>query len=185
VRALIVLESVVMLLISTGCSGIYGLDYDYDKDTDFAELEYFDWGQDRQCSDYDPRIIDVVRTAIETHLHSKGFLHSKTQPQFLVMTLCETDQRLVSPSDPYAAAFAPYTGTLPEYYQETSILLDFVTPDGRISIWRGSISADFSQVETSDEMRKTIDTMVDKILNKFPPRALFSSTVDWRDRWLG
>jgi hypothetical protein len=160
----------VMLTVLAGCSSIYGVAYDYDSNIDFANLETYDWVPVKMKAGADTITVKHIRNAVNKNLQSKGYWQSSTGLDFIVVTFFKTRQRLAEVPDPYLAAYSPYTAPPPRYYQEGNLVLDFVDPDDQHLIWRGSASADVSDLKTSEQIEKTINAAVEKILKKFPPQ---------------
>jgi len=168
-KGLSVFALIVMLTVLAGCSPIYGVAYDYDSNIDFANLETYDWVPIKLKVGADTITIKYIQNAVNKNLQSKGYWQSSTGPDFIVVTFYGTRQRLAEVPDPYTAAYSPYTAPPARYYEEGNLVLDFVDPDDKHLIWRGSASADLSGIKTPKQIEKTIDAAVEKILKKFPP----------------
>jgi hypothetical protein len=54
-------------------------------------------------------------------------------------------------------------------YEEGSLILDFVDPQTKQLIWRGSAKAEVDDVKTPEKREALIDEAVQKILKNFPP----------------
>ena len=169
-KSLLVFAFMVMLTVLTSCSTIYDVTYDYDNHINFSHLETFDWLLIKMKAGEDTITIKRIQNAANKNLLNKGYRQSSSSPDFIIVTIFETRQRSAEAPDPYATAFSPYTTPPPRYYQEGNVVLDFVDPEDKQLIWRGSARADLSEIKTPEQIEKTINAAVDKILKKFPPQ---------------
>ena len=169
-KGLLVLAFMVMLSVLAGCSAIYGVNYEYDNGFNFRQLEAYDWDPVKIEAEQDNLTIKRIQNAVNKNLQSKGYIQSSTSPDFIIATHVGTQQRLAGAPDPYMAAYGPYTAPPPQYYEERNFVLDFVDPDNKYLIWRGSARADVTGISTPEAMEKTINAAVEKILKRFPPQ---------------
>jgi hypothetical protein len=168
-KGLLVFAFIVMPTVLAGCSAIYGVTYDYDSNIDFAHLETYDWVPVKMKTGADTMTIKRIQDAVNKNLQSKGYRQSSTNPDFIIVTFFGTRQRLAE-ADPYRAAYSPYTAPPARYYEEGNLVLDFIDPDDKHLIWRGSASTDVSEIKTPEQVEKMNSAAVEKILKKFPPQ---------------
>jgi len=168
-KGLLVFAFIVMLTDLAGCSAIYGVKDDYDSSFNLAQLETYDWVPIKTQAGADTITIKRIQNAVNKNLQSKGYSQSSTSPDFTIATHFGTRQRSAGAPDPYTAAYSPYTAPPARYYEESNLVLEFVE-DNKHLIWRGSASADLSGIRTPEEIEKTINAAVEKILKKFPPQ---------------
>ena len=169
-KSILVFALMVILTALTSCSTTYDVTYDYDNQIHFAHLKTYDWRIINMKAGGDTIIIKRIRNAANKNLFNKGYRQSSTSPNFIIVTHFKTRQRSADTPDPYAAAFSPYTTPPPRYYREGKIVLDFVEPEDKQLIWRGSSKVDLSEIKTPEQTENAINTAVDEILQKFPPQ---------------
>ena len=56
-----------------GCSSVYDVQYDYDQETDFSQLQTYDWLPTPEGADIDDISIERVKKAVNAELKAKGF----------------------------------------------------------------------------------------------------------------
>lgn len=169
-KSLLVFALIVMLTVLASCSTIYDVAYDYDSNINFSYLKTYDWLLMKMKAGEDTLTIKRIQNAASKNLLSKGYMQSSTSPDFLIAAIFETRQRSAETPDPYAAAFSPYTTPPARYYQEGNFVLEFVDPDDKQLIWRGSARTDLSGIKTPEQIENNINAAVEKILKKFPPQ---------------
>lgn len=169
-KSLWVFALIAMLAVLASCSTIYDVAYDYDSNINFSYLKTYDWLLVKMKAGEDTLTSKRFQNAVDKYLLNKGYSQSSTSPDFFIVTIFETRQRSAETPDPYAAAFSPYTAPPARYYQEGNFVLDFVDPDDKQLIWRGSARADLSEIKTQEQIEKTVNAAVEKILEKFPPQ---------------
>jgi len=64
---------------------------------------------------------------------------------------------------------APMSRTYTRYYDEGSLILDFVTPQTRELIWRGAAKAEVDEAYSPSTKREQINEAVRCMLEQFPP----------------
>jgi hypothetical protein len=169
-EGLLVFVFIVLPAVLAGCSSIYGVTYDYDRNINFALLETYNWVPIKMKAGADTMNIKRIQSAVNKNLQSKGYGQSSTSPDFIIVAVFGNQQRLAEAPDPYVAAYSPYTAPPVRYYEEGNLVLDFVDPDDKHLLWRGSASADLSEIKTPEQIEKTINAAVEKILKNYPPQ---------------
>jgi hypothetical protein len=168
-KGLMVFALIVMPTVLLGYSPIYGVTHEYDSNIDFAKFEIYDWLPVKSKTGEDTMTIRRIQDVVNKNLQSKGYRQSSTSPDFIIVIFFETRQRLAE-VDPFSAAYSPYTAPPARYYEEGNLVLDFIDPDDKHLIWRGSAGTDVSQIRAPEQIEKTSSAAVEKILNKFPPQ---------------
>jgi len=169
-KRLLVFVFMVMPIVLAGCSVIYDVTYDYDRNIDFGHLETYDWAPVKMKAGADTMNIKRIQRAVNNNLQSKGYRQSSTSPDFMIVILFGSRQRLAEAPDPYMAAYSPYTTPPARFYEEGNLELDFVDADDKHLLWRGSASADLSEINTAEQIEKLINAAVEKIFKNFPPQ---------------
>lgn len=168
-EGLLVFIFVLMPTVLVGCSSIYGVTYDYDRNINFAHLETYDWIPIKMKAGADTMNIKRIQSAVNKNLQSKGYGQSSTNPDFIIVAFFGNQQRLAEAPDPYMAAYSPYTVPPARHYKECSLVLDLVDADDKHLLWRGSASADLSGIKTPEQIEKTIDAVIETVMKNFPP----------------
>jgi len=157
----------VSLVILTGCS-TNATKYDYETKADFADLNTFDWFAVPQEAQLNEQVVNNVKDAVNRELAAKDMKKVSENPSFLIALhiskqLKRNDWSL---SD---VRYGSYRTRLPQVYEEGTMVLDFVDPETKELLWRGSATAMVKSVLTPEEQKSRINKVVSKILDKFPP----------------
>jgi len=167
--------------LAVGCSTIYGVQYDYDKNANFASLKTYDWLPIPEKTNIDSLIIERVKNAVNVGLQAKGLIVTSDSPDFLIATHLGQKEKVQVTDHGYG--YGPYggyrrgswggpwgPGGISTYqYQEGSLILDFVGANSKKLIWRGSAKAEVDNINTPEKSEKLINEAVQKILKNFPP----------------
>ena len=156
----------VSLFIFTGCSTTGG-QYVYETKADFTNLNTFDWFAVPQEAQLNELVVTDVKDAVNRELAAKGKEKVSENPSFLIALhiskqLKRNDWSL---SD---VRYGSYRTRLPQVYEEGTMILDFVDPETKELLWRGSATAVVESVLTPEEQKSRINKVVSKILDKFP-----------------
>jgi hypothetical protein len=170
-----------IIVLTACCSSIYGVSYDYDRNTDFSHLKTYDWLPMPVTDVYDEKeqidtiSIKRIKAATNNKLEAKGLEISSENPDFLIAVYLRTKERLrsITYGGPYVYSYygyGPYgvTSTIRQY-EEGTLLLDFVDTKSKQLIWRGSGKSDLDSVTTPEKRERVITEAVQKILDNFPP----------------
>jgi len=157
----------MLLVILTGCS-TNATKYDYETKADFTDLNTFDWFAVPQEAQLNEQVVKDVEDAVNRELAAKGMRKVSENPSFLIALhiskqLKRNDWSL---SD---VRYGSYRTRLPQVYEEGTMILDFVDPETKELLWRGSATAVIESVLTPEEQKNRINKVVSKILDKFPP----------------
>lgn len=169
-----------LLVAAVGCSTIYDVQYDYDKATDFVALETYDWLPVPDKADIDSLDVMRVQKAVNTQLQAKGLRQTSENPDFLIAEHLGREDKVSVRNWGYD--YGPYGGywgggyrgpggVSSFQYEEGSLILDFVDPQTKQLIWRGSAKAEVGDVRTVEKREALINEAVRKILQNFPPPA--------------
>jgi hypothetical protein len=168
---------VVLLFIgfTVSCSAIYGVQYDYDKEANFAGLRTYDWLPVPEEAGIDSLVVKRVKNAVNAELQAKGLTMTSDNPDFLVAEHLGKDAK-VEVTDwgygygPHGAYWgSPWRGVSTYAYEEGTLVLDFVDAKSKEMIWRGVAKAEIDNVDTPEKSEKLINEAVQAILKKFPP----------------
>ena len=150
------------MVAAMGCSAVYHVSYDYDRGTDFARLETYNWlplkPEDQIRESIEKRIQNVVNNELET----KGYKLVKKNPDFSIVAKVATQDEYWYGSGYYGYRYA-------HKIEAGALLLDFVKTREYRLIWRGEAVAVLDFSYSSDKLDKLIGEAVEKILKEFPP----------------
>ena len=165
--------------LTISCSTIYGVKYDYDKQTDFAQLKTFDWMPVPDGENTDDFLVVRIKEAVNAELRTKGLKLTSESPDFLIAHHTATKDK-VQVTD-WGYDYGPYGGYRGGYwgqrnvstydYEEGSLILDFVDAESKKLIWRGTAKAEVQNVVSPEKSEQLINKAVKKILEKYPPSS--------------
>jgi hypothetical protein len=163
----------LVALTLTGCGSSLKTDTDFDREASFTNLRTYDWvaeGDKRLAPNRqtERQIVSVV----ESELATKGYLKDSNSPDFLVGFLVVVvdevvEQTVVTDSVIGYASMRSTSQTL----SDGTMVIFMEEPSGSRVIWRGMAEKSFNRDASRDEVRKTIDEAVKKLLSEFPPKG--------------
>jgi len=167
----------VLLVAVAGCSTVYDVQFDYNTKTDFANLKTYNWLAVPDKADIDSLDAMRVQKAVNTEMQAKGLRLTSGIPDFLIAEhLGKKDKVSVrdwgydyGPNAGYWGGYWGPGGVSTFQYEEGSLILDFVDPQTKQLIWRGSAKAEVDDVRTPEKREALINEAVQKILKNFPP----------------
>lgn len=175
------IKSICILFLlagAAGCSTVYDVQFDYNTKTDFANLKTYNWLPVPEKTDIDSLDVVRVQKAVNAEMQAKGLKMTSDNPDFLIAEHLGKEDK-VSVRDwgydygPYAGYWGGYRGSMGGVstfqYQEGSLILDFVDPQTKQLIWRGSAKAEVDDMRTPEKRETLINEAVQKILKNFPP----------------
>jgi hypothetical protein len=191
IRSLIL--TLVALLTLAGCSS-YSIVSDYDSNMPFGSHKSYRWSGEGAAGIGDdvlaknPLIYKHIKNAVDRELRAKGFMLKEKGPvDFTVATHAGIRERVaVAPPavifsyhqgyyrrghgyyssfwyDPYG----PYPRVM--YYEEGTLVIDIIDTKSENIAWRGVASGILRDYESTTGMHREIDTVVTRVLAKFPP----------------
>ncbi len=172
------LYALSLVVLTVGCSPIYGVSYDYSENANFARMRTYDWlatSVNEKKETIDIISLRRIRNALQHQLESKGMEVSSENPDFFIAIYLRSKERLtvVNYGGPQVYPYYGYgaywgTPTIRQY-EEGTLLLDFVDAKSSQLIWRGSAKSDLDSATTPEKREKIINEAVEKILENFPP----------------
>lgn len=187
------LTLIVFLTALAGCSTME-VNTDYDPQADFSNLKTFAWIDEPQKPTGDPRIDDNpflesrVHAAVDRELAAKGFVPATSgNPDFLVAYhVSLNEKRSVQHLNDYygygagwgytyagvrrpAYYSSPSSSTYVYTYDEGTLILDIVKPEGRQLIWRGAARDEVRFSDKPSEEGSKLNEAVQRMLKDFPP----------------
>jgi hypothetical protein len=176
VNALLVL---FFIGFTVSCASIYGVQHDYDKQVDFANLRTYDWMSVPEKAGINSLVVQRVKNAVNAELQAKGIMMTSNNPDFLIAQhLGKKDKVQVTdwgydygPHRRYWGGHWGRGGVSTYEYEEGSLILDFVDAKSKKMIWRGAAKAEVQNADTPAKSEKLINKAVKEILKKYPPSS--------------
>jgi hypothetical protein len=190
------LSRVVPVLVGLGlasCAGVdVGTNYDPAAVQRIDAFHTYAWlAHPKQSGD--PRVNNAitdaqVKQAVDQDLQARGYqqVAANANPDFLIGWQGSIQQQLSAetvdsywgyPWDPFWGSFygyGPYGGPAETYvrqYDVGTLILDVVDAKQKTLVWRGTAKADLGDSPSIQSTRGKIDEGVNKMLEKFPPKA--------------
>jgi len=184
---------VVILGLAAGCTSL-PVRTDYDPAADFAAFRTYAWLERSPVAAGDPRIDDNpllhqrVHTAIDAGLQSAGFAAADPATADFLVSYYLTIDRMTSVT--YINNYWGYgpgsgsryyrynrPGFYPVFsepvvyaYEQGTLVLDIIQPQGRKLVWRGSTSSELDDDATPEQRQQKLTRAVNALLAEFPPR---------------
>lgn len=183
----------VLLGLVTGCTSL-PVRTDYDPEVNFAAFRHYAWLERQPAAAGDPRIDDNpllhqrVRAAIDSGLQAAGYAAADpATADFLVSYYLTIDQMTSVTYINNYWGYGPGSGSryyrynrpgfYPVYsepvvyeYEQGTLVLDFIQPQGRKLVWRGATSSEIDYAASPEARQKKLHRAVNAILAEFPPR---------------
>jgi hypothetical protein len=161
----------VSLAVLAGCS-TDATKYQYESKADFSNLKTFDWFEVPQEAQVNQLFVTDIKNTVNGILAAKGKKKVSETPDFLIALnfrkqLKEEDWSI---SDARYGSYRAYRESLPKIYEEGTMILDFVDPETKELLWRGSATDAIKSALDPEQQRQRIKDIVAKILEKFPSK---------------
>jgi hypothetical protein len=188
-RTAVILTAGVTLMVLIGCSSLQ-VSSDYAPDADFGKYKTFGWpGGDRPPEDAlakNPLVAKRIEMSINNALKAKGFELMETgKPDLVIITHAGVQEKMQVTTSSYGGYYGGYGGyggygmydpwgyggtqTDVSYYDEGTLIIDFVDVEAKDLVWRGTATKTLEDVSDPERMQKNIDKVVEKMLATFPP----------------
>lgn len=171
----------------TGCSSIQ-VSQDYDKTADFKALQTVQWLEEADqvepkaatFSSQNPLIAKRITQAIAKELSTKGMTFVDENPTgyvtYHIETITKPRSNQVTTTFGFGShgsfgGFGFQTHPDGDYYDEGKLVIDLFN-DQKKMIWRGISTRYVEQHTAPEEMTKTIQEVVKKLLEQYPPEAV-------------
>ena len=177
-KKMLVLCLLVCFGIIVGCSPIYGVKYDFNKQTDFGMYKSYDWMPVPDKAGMNDLVVDRVKKAVASELGAKGLKQTSQNPDFLIAEHLGKEDKVevdnwgygyYGPIMIYRGGFWGMDNVSTYQYEEGVLILDFVDAGTKKLFWRGAAKAHVQNVDTPEKSEKLINEAVNKILEKYPP----------------
>jgi hypothetical protein len=164
---------VLGLLLTTGIAYGRNVKTDFDRSFDFGRLRTFAFkDQDRRDGTLlrENALVDRrIREALRRDLEARGFTYAPDgQADFLVAYYARQKERVeldnVGYGMPHRWRWGWGSDIWTRYYQEGSVVVDFIDPVSNQLVWRGRVT---DTVKGLDESDKQINKGVDELVKHF------------------
>ena len=160
-----------------GCSSIYGVKNDYNRQADFSAYKSYDWMPIPEKTELNDLVVDRIKKAIDSELSAKGLNRTSQDPDFLIAEHIGKQDKVevdswgygYGPRLIYRGGFWGPADVSTYHYEEGMLILDFVDAGSKKLFWRGVAKAHVQNVNTPEQSEKLINEAVKKILEKYPP----------------
>ena len=176
-RAINALFVLFFIGFTISCASIYGVQHDYDKQVNFANLKTYGWMPIPDKANIDSLSVQRVKNAVNAEMKAKGLMMTSDNPDFLIAEhLGKKDKVQVTdwgygygPHGGYWGGYWGPQGVDTYQYEEGSLILDFVDAKSKKMIWRGVAKAQIDSADTPEKREKLINEAVNEILKNYPP----------------
>jgi Domain of unknown function (DUF4136) len=167
----------VSALFAAGCSEQLRVKSDYDKDVDLKLYKTYAWLPVKEIeSKVDPLFYNElydkrIKSAVDIQLKSKSIHYTTDSPNLRIHYHILVNNKSIILPTRYGYNYSPYwirNQTDVYYYQEGTLIIDFMDAKNNNLVWRGWATATVGNNEM-DLTEEKINEAVHKILKKFPP----------------
>ena len=160
---------------------------DYDPSIDFGKLKSYAWMEKPNPNEAatiaeNTLLTSRIERSVDTVLQQKGLTQvPRSEANFLISQHIGVQQKLQVDTTQfgygYGFGYGAWGGPIGGYpsqttvsqYEEGTLMLDFVNPETKALIWRGTGQSRVRRTSSPEEREKLIQTAVDQILSQFPP----------------
>lgn len=160
------------LLVATA---VFGQDMktDYDRAADFSRYKTYSW---EKVQTQDTLWVDGIKSAVNAELTAKGFAEvaSGGDVSVVAVEMTKTQRTLDTFYNGLGGGWRRGGGfgdatTTEDTYKVGSLVVDLFDPKTKTLMWRGSATDTLS--DKSDKNIKNFDKGVQKMFDRFPPKA--------------
>ncbi len=173
--------ALLLLMAMTGCSTM-STSYDYDDQFAWRTFKTYNWLRSTQPGADESVEIKLsgelldgrIRDAVDFEMADRGITLSDT-PEILVKYHLGAEDKLQVTDWGYSYSDYRwgYGGRNVDVYQYTqgTLVIDIIDHESDTLIWRGSATGAVQGTQrTPEEMRARVNTIVQKVMEKFPPK---------------
>ena len=160
---------IVSLTYLTMSCAQFSINYDYDRDINFARLRTFDLLPVKVKTN--ELVIKHFERAVNRELEAKGFMKNQENPDFLIALHGKKVRKRGIVYEPARRNSFRITnfGNDVYIYEEGTYTLTIRDAQSKEVIWRGSAKGQLEYHPSAEEQMQRINNTVAKILNNFPP----------------
>jgi hypothetical protein len=170
-----------LAVVLFSCSSSYETRHHYNKKQDFSSLRTFSFLPAPAKERQNEVALGHITSAVTRELEKKGLNFQEEGPDFVIAIYTEVTQ--AENLTDWGYSYTPYGpawrasgyergGDIDVYeYQEGAMILDFITPEENVTVWRGLARATLSEKRTPGEVEVLLDEVVTQLLENYPPPA--------------
>jgi len=167
----------MVLLILIGCSSLK-TNHDYDPTVDFSSLKTFGWIPMKGNPGGSELTVKRVIQSVNDALAAKGLTLRQEEPDFMIGMQVSGKTSYggstglgVSVGVPVGKTHVRVGGGRSKAREkhEGSLLLDFINPQDKSLIWRGTATGAINPNASPQEQQEVIGRAVSQMLSQFPP----------------
>jgi hypothetical protein len=175
-RCVLMMTVILMVLISCGSLKV---SHDYDPGVDFDALKTYDWIPMEDSTDPSQLVVKRVVHAVNTALAAKGLELNRDDPDFMIGMQISGKSSYGGSTGVGASVGVPVgkmnvrvggSRSKAREKREGTLSLDFIEPQSKSIIWRGTATSTVNPNATPQEQQALIDKAVSQMLDHFPPR---------------
>lgn len=164
-------------LLLVGCSSV-SVKTDYDPQTDFGAFRTWSWLHEGPAPGVDGLTDGRIREAVEAVLPTRGLQRAADGTGDLrVAYQARVEQRVEVVPAPtpapiayrWRAGYVPLESQQLATYDEGTLVLDLIAPDGETLVWRGTASAIVGDADSPEARERRIREAVEELLARYPP----------------
>jgi len=148
---------IFLTILLAGCAGVDSR-YTYDTHADFSPPKSYSWKPGTRDSFTTPEHGDYVINKVNQNLAAKGFTLTEENPDFLIR---------IPDIDRFTEEYQTLHGGIQTY--QAVMLIEMVDSKTKELLWQGVGRGQYTEAYTPEEILKSIETVTEELLNKFPP----------------
>jgi hypothetical protein len=163
----------LLILALASCSSMR-INTDYDTTVDFSTLKTYAWMERQRPEGEDPRMDNTllearVRAAVNRELSARGYPKVAAEDATFLVTYHVAREERFQLRSTGGAGWGWGSTTHVHQYEEGTLILDILSPDGNMLLWRGTATAHVNESASPSRREKQINEAVERILKRFPP----------------
>jgi len=167
-----------MLIVLIGCASLK-VSHDYDPGVDFTALKTFDWIPISEQMGASELTVKKIMGAVNNQLQAKGLTMDASNPDFLIGMQLSGKTSYggslgvgASVGIPVGKGYINVGGgkSKAREKKEGSLVLDFISPESKSLIWRGTATSTIRPNASPQEQQDLINRAVSGMLEQFPPQ---------------
>jgi hypothetical protein len=169
----------LILMAVIGCASLK-VSHDYDPGVDFGALRTYDWIPMEESTGSSQLVAKRVVHSVDAALAAKGLKLDHDDPDFMVGMQISGKSSYGGSTGVGASVGVPIgkmnvrvggSRSKAREKREGTLLIDFIEPQSKSLIWRGTATGTVNPKATPQEQQALIDKAVSQLLSQFPPGA--------------
>ena len=171
--------SLLLAVFLLSCSSSFETRYNYNKQQDFSALRTFAFLPAPKREGQNEIALGHIKASVTRELQRKGLALSEDQPDLLIAVYAGVSQ--AENLTDWGYSYTPYGpqwrasgyeqgGDIDVYeFEEGMLILDFLTPEEKLTVWRGIARGVLPAKRTPGEVEAIINDAVKAVLDNYPP----------------